>query len=182
MSGNGTCRVITARDGLLVSLSRDTPGDSPTSAVRDAFSWWRRGGSWLIAVPGVAAVWMVEPQGLTVAVEGEAAGLVEETSGRCDAADWSRFLDRHLERAICVRVSIMTGGAQIRHALAMVREAKSREHCPPVVFGGPHVNVLAEQTARHELVDLVLAGPEGEHGFSRPGRVGADSARERRPV
>jgi radical SAM superfamily enzyme YgiQ (UPF0313 family) len=28
-----------------------------------------------------------------------------------------------------------------------------------VVFGGPHVNVLAEQTARHDLVDAVLAGP-----------------------
>ncbi len=74
-------------------------------------------------------------------------------------ADWARFLDDHLERAICIGVSIMTGGAQIRHALAMVGEAKRRVHCPPVVFGGPHVNVLAEQTARHELVDMVLVGP-----------------------
>jgi radical SAM superfamily enzyme YgiQ (UPF0313 family) len=81
-------------------------------------------------------------------------------------ADWSRFLDEHLERAICIGVSVMTGGAQIRHALAMVREAKRRGYCPPVVFGGPHVNVLAEQTARHELVDLVLVGP-GQNSMPR---------------
>ncbi|MGQ0776168.1 MAG: B12-binding domain-containing radical SAM protein [Pseudonocardiales bacterium] len=99
---------------------------------------------------------------LTVAKPLLDSGLIDVLifdGNQCDAADWSRFLDRHLERAICLGVSIMTGGAQIRHALAMVREAKSREYCPPVVFGGPHVNVLAEQTARHELVDLVLVGP-----------------------
>jgi anaerobic magnesium-protoporphyrin IX monomethyl ester cyclase len=81
-------------------------------------------------------------------------------------ADWSRFLDEHLERAICIGVSVMTGGAQIRHALAMVRETKRRGYRPPVVFGGPHVNVLAEQTARHELVDLMLVGP-GQNSMPR---------------
>ena len=53
----------------------------------------------------------------------------------------------------------MTGGGQIRHALNMVREAKRRAGCPSVVFGGPHVNVLGEQTAAHELVDMALVGP-----------------------
>jgi anaerobic magnesium-protoporphyrin IX monomethyl ester cyclase len=76
-----------------------------------------------------------------------------------DEAAWEAFLDGHLDRAVCIGVSIMTGGGQIGHALDMVRAAKERPSCPPVVFGGPHVNVLARQTADHELVDGVLTGP-----------------------
>lgn len=75
------------------------------------------------------------------------------------AEQWSDFLDEHLDRALCVGVSIMTGGEQIRHGLDMAREAKSRAGCPPIVWGGPHVNVLPEQTAQHDLVDVVLRGP-----------------------
>ncbi len=92
--------------------------------------------------------------------------------------DWSRFLDAHLDRALCIGVSVMTGGGQIGHALDLVRMAKKRAKCPPVVFGGPHVNVLPEQTARHELVDAVLVGP-GQN--SMPAFVTAlknDSARD----
>ncbi|MGH3431132.1 MAG: cobalamin-dependent protein, partial [Mycobacteriales bacterium] len=73
--------------------------------------------------------------------------------------DWSRFLDEHLDRALCIGVSIMTGGGQIGHALDLVQTARERTNCPPVVFGGPHVNVLADHTAEHELVDAVLVGP-----------------------
>jgi anaerobic magnesium-protoporphyrin IX monomethyl ester cyclase len=73
--------------------------------------------------------------------------------------EWSRFLDEHLDRALCIGVSVMTGGGQIGHALDLVRVAKERPNCPPVVIGGPHVNVLGEQTAQHELVDAVLVGP-----------------------
>ncbi|PPJ25640.1 B12-binding domain-containing radical SAM protein [Nocardia nova] len=76
-----------------------------------------------------------------------------------DMAGWERFLDEYLDRALCIGVSIMTGGGQIGHALELVRAAKQRAHCPPVVFGGPHVNVLPDQTARHEMVDAVLVGP-----------------------
>ncbi|MFI6005064.1 B12-binding domain-containing radical SAM protein [Streptomyces sp. NPDC051366] len=76
-----------------------------------------------------------------------------------DASAWERLLDEELERTVCIGVSIMTGGGQIGHALDMVAAAKTRAHCPPVVFGGPHVNVLAEQTAAHPLVDAVLQGP-----------------------
>jgi radical SAM superfamily enzyme YgiQ (UPF0313 family) len=76
-----------------------------------------------------------------------------------DEADWGAFLDAHLDRAVCIGISIMTGGGQIGHALDMARAAKLRPSCPPIVFGGPHVNVLADQTADHELVDAVLTGP-----------------------
>ena len=80
-------------------------------------------------------------------------------SNQASNEDWSRFLDEHLDRAVCIGVSVMTGGGQIGHALELVRIAKDRPDCPPVVFGGPHVNVLPEQTAAHELVDAVLVGP-----------------------
>ncbi|MET9956029.1 radical SAM protein [Streptomyces sp. NPDC006339] len=76
-----------------------------------------------------------------------------------DAQAWESFLDEHLDSAVCIGVSIMTGGGQIGHALDLVRAAKKRAFCPPVVFGGPHVNVLAEQTAADPLVDAVLTGP-----------------------
>ncbi|TLQ39326.1 B12-binding domain-containing radical SAM protein [Streptomyces marianii] len=76
-----------------------------------------------------------------------------------DKQAWEAFLDEHLDAAVCIGVSIMTGGGQIGHALDMVHAAKKRVSCPPVVFGGPHVNVLSEQTAVHPLVDAVLTGP-----------------------
>ncbi|MBF9071869.1 B12-binding domain-containing radical SAM protein [Streptacidiphilus fuscans] len=78
---------------------------------------------------------------------------------QADPAAWERLLDEQIERAVCIGVSVMTGGGQIGHALSMVRAAKEHPACPPVVFGGPHVNVEGEQTARHPLVDAVLQGP-----------------------
>lgn len=87
------------------------------------------------------------------------ADVVLFDSNQTRDEDWPRFLDEHLDRALCIGVSIMTGGGQIGHALDLARVAKERTNCPPVVFGGPHVNVLLEQTATHELVDAVLVGP-----------------------
>jgi anaerobic magnesium-protoporphyrin IX monomethyl ester cyclase len=72
---------------------------------------------------------------------------------------WSSFLDEHLDRTVCIGISVMTGGGQIGHGLDLVRRVRERPGAPPVVFGGPHVNVLAEQTAHHPLVDAVLVGP-----------------------
>jgi radical SAM superfamily enzyme YgiQ (UPF0313 family) len=78
---------------------------------------------------------------------------------RATYADWDAFLDRHIERAVCIGISIMTGGGQIGHALRLAKLAKAKKSCPPLIFGGPHVNVLAEQTVKHPLVDAVLVGP-----------------------
>jgi anaerobic magnesium-protoporphyrin IX monomethyl ester cyclase len=72
---------------------------------------------------------------------------------------WEALLDAELPRTLCIGLSIMTGGAQIRHALQMAAAAKRRDSCPPLVFGGPHVNVLPAETVRHELVDFALQGP-----------------------
>lgn len=87
------------------------------------------------------------------------ADVVIFDGNQSSEADWERFLDIHLPRAICVGISIMTGGGQISHALKLVEALKRRDSRKPVVFGGPHVNVLGEQTASHHLVDAVLVGP-----------------------
>jgi radical SAM superfamily enzyme YgiQ (UPF0313 family) len=78
---------------------------------------------------------------------------------RSPAAEWEAFLDEYLGRAACVGLSVMTGGGQIGHALELARAARARPGCPPLVFGGPHINVLAEQTLEHPLVGAVLVGP-----------------------
>jgi anaerobic magnesium-protoporphyrin IX monomethyl ester cyclase len=87
------------------------------------------------------------------------ADVVLFDGNQADAMAWKQFLDEHLRDSICIGVSLMTGGGQIGHALEMIREAKTRPNCPPVVAGGPHVNVLGEQTAEHALIDAVLQGP-----------------------
>jgi anaerobic magnesium-protoporphyrin IX monomethyl ester cyclase len=76
-----------------------------------------------------------------------------------DLNAWEQLLDDHLSETLCIGVSVMTGGGQIGHALELVRRVRARPRAPLVVFGGPHVNVLAEQTAHHPLVDAVLVGP-----------------------
>jgi hypothetical protein len=91
-------------------------------------------------------------------LDGGLADVVLFDGNQATEAAWTTFLDEHLDRAVCIGVSIMTGGGQIGHALHLVRMAKERPGCPPVVFGGPHVNVLGEQTADHELVDAALVG------------------------
>lgn len=85
---------------------------------------------------------------------------------------------RSVDNPLCLGFSIMTGGGQIGHALRLAEAAKRILPDTPTVFGGPHVNVLPEETLRHPLVDIVLSGPgqasfpllakalRGEIGFS----------------
>ncbi|MGH2941991.1 MAG: B12-binding domain-containing radical SAM protein [Solirubrobacteraceae bacterium] len=74
-------------------------------------------------------------------------------------AEWEALLDEHLERALCVGFSVMTGGGQIAHALKLADMVRARAPRVPLVWGGPHVNVLPEQTLEHPHVDIVLQGP-----------------------
>ena len=76
-----------------------------------------------------------------------------------EAEEWDELLSESCGEARAIGISIMTGGGQIGHALELARRAKARKECPPVLFGGPHVNALAEETLRHPLVDAVLQGP-----------------------
>lgn len=72
--------------------------------------------------------------------------------------EWETLVKSEGYRALFVGLSIMTGGGQIAHALTMAQIVKDNITAP-VVLGGPHVNVLPEQTADHGLVDVVLTGP-----------------------
>ncbi len=59
---------------------------------------------------------------------------------------------------LVIAVSIMTGGGQIENALKIVRLLKQDHPFAVNVFGGPHANVLPEQTAQCTEVDYVISG------------------------
>jgi radical SAM superfamily enzyme YgiQ (UPF0313 family) len=61
-----------------------------------------------------------------------------------------------------VAFSVMTGGEQISHALKLASAAKQHNRSTVNIFGGPHINVLPEQSLKHHLVDLVVEGPGQE--------------------
>lgn len=63
-----------------------------------------------------------------------------------------------------IGLSIMTGGGQIANALHLAKLLKQEHPQAITVFGGPHANVLPEQTVEHELVDYVLCG-SGQTAF-----------------
>ena len=74
-------------------------------------------------------------------------------------SDWEALLRSEADRLLFVGFSIMTGGGQIGHALELARIAHRIVPDTPRVFGGPHVNVLPDETASHELVDVAITGP-----------------------
>jgi len=65
---------------------------------------------------------------------------------------------------VCIGFSIMTGGQQIKNALEIAATAKELYPNTTIVFGGPHVNILPEETLKHQLVDCILTGP-GQTSF-----------------
>lgn len=69
------------------------------------------------------------------------------------------IVNENMHSLLLAGFSIMTGGGQIKNALSLAQWLK--EHSPKsnIVFGGPHVNVLPEQTLMHPLIDDVLSGP-----------------------
>lgn len=69
-----------------------------------------------------------------------------------------------VDSPVCIGFSIMTGGQQIKNALEMANIAKNIHQNTIIVFGGPHVNILPEETLEHKLVDYVLTGP-GQTSF-----------------
>jgi len=73
--------------------------------------------------------------------------------------EWLELLDGHIGNVLMIGFSIMTGGGQIGHALRLAELARGKMPDIPLVFGGPHANVLPEQTLEHPLVDFVLTGP-----------------------
>jgi len=74
--------------------------------------------------------------------------------------EWDQLLRERCNNILFVGLSIMTGGGQIKYALDMAERMRDiMGEKTKLVFGGPHVNVLPEDTLRHPLVDVVLFGP-----------------------
>lgn len=88
-------------------------------------------------------------------------GLVDveifDANGQSDDI-FKEMVTREKARLLVVGFSIMTGGAQIRHAIELAGWLS--RHVPNAlkIFGGPHVNVLPEQTIRHLVVDCCIVG------------------------
>lgn len=76
--------------------------------------------------------------------------------------DWFGRIEPHLDDALCVGFSIMTGGGQIGHAIELAAEIREAYPEVPLVWGGPHVSALPEQTAKHRLVDIAVVGQGDE--------------------
>lgn len=62
------------------------------------------------------------------------------------------------KEVLIIGISIMTGGGQIGNGLEIAERLKKEHKDVTIVFGGPHANVLPEQTAECDIIDYVLSG------------------------
>lgn len=77
--------------------------------------------------------------------------------------NWKEKLESFIQDdPLCVALTSMSG-SQIGHALSVSRFVKKRGRTP-VVWGGLHASMLAEQTLAHPSIDIVVRG-EGEQTF-----------------
>lgn len=77
--------------------------------------------------------------------------------------DWERTLSRCLDnRPICVGITSMTG-AQLRSAIRTAKFIRSKSAIP-IVWGGVHPSIFAEETLTSTYADYVIRG-EGELSF-----------------
>ncbi len=96
---------------------------------------------------------------------------------RFDPAQYDvRIIDARLERdpharlleeiedAVCLGVTVLTG-APIRDALAASRAAKAKRPNLPIVWGGWHPSLFAEQCLQENSVDAAVIG-QGEETFA----------------
>ena len=67
--------------------------------------------------------------------------------------------------ALCVGMSVLTG-APIHDALAVSRAVKAAEPGCPIVWGGWHPSLFADQCLGEPAVDVVVTG-QGEDAFER---------------
>lgn len=105
---------------------------------------------------------------LPLAVIGAASGLIGEFSVKIidqrTMSNWASLLAEELKgNPLCVGISSMTG-TQIYYGLQVSRFVKEQNPEIPVVWGGMHATLLAEQTLRHPDIDFVIKG-EGEISF-----------------
>lgn len=70
----------------------------------------------------------------------------------------------HLDRAICVGISAMTG-YQITDGLIFAKLVRGKNSKIPIVWGGVHGTISPVQTIQSPLVDVVVRG-QGEETFA----------------
>lgn len=73
-------------------------------------------------------------------------------------------LELHLEDAVCLGVSVLTGGP-IKDALLVTKAIKKTKTNLPIVWGGWHTSMFPEQTLKdEECIDVTVQG-QGEETF-----------------
>lgn len=81
---------------------------------------------------------------------------------------------RHLDDAICVGISSITG-YQIKRGIAMARRVREANPEVPIVWGGYHPSLFPEQTCESEACDIACVGqgdatfPEIVHSLAEEG-------------
>lgn len=78
--------------------------------------------------------------------------------------DYESILKEHINDAICIGISAMTGGNQISDGIQFAKLVRSINNKIPLVWGGPHCTALPYETIEHELVDILIRG-QGEITF-----------------
>ncbi len=74
------------------------------------------------------------------------------------------------KEVVLVGISIMTGGGQIKNGLEIAERIRKEHPEAKLVFGGPHANVLPEQTIANQLIDYVICGM-GQNTFAELARL-----------
>jgi anaerobic magnesium-protoporphyrin IX monomethyl ester cyclase len=120
----------------------------------------------ILVFPGTGVVFsqfrMLPMAVLTVAAPLEARGYSVRIVDQRGNPAWRQELKDELaaQRPLMVGISSMTG-RQIGGGLSAARLVREATPDVPIVWGGVHPSLLPEQTAAHELVDIVVVG-EGE--------------------
>ena len=92
---------------------------------------------------------------------GYSVKILDQRIQHIDDDTLNEYISRDL---ICIGISTMTG-TQIKFALGLASQARRLTGGNvPLVWGGCHPSVMAEQTAEHENVDIVVNG-EGDETF-----------------
>jgi len=106
--------------------------------------------------------------------------------------EWARTLAKAVaRRPLYVGITAITG-PMVGHGLDAARVVRGTDREVPIVWGGPHPTLVAEQTVEHPLVDAVVVG-DGERpaleiarrlerGKELAGLPGVGAKRNGRPV
>lgn len=78
--------------------------------------------------------------------------------------DYHTLVKNHLDRCICIGISTITGGGQLRDAIKFAQIIRNINKDMPIVWGGPHPTSLPDETIKHDMVDIVVRG-QGEITF-----------------